>query len=136
MTCQPDGIVGPGGQGSGTDASGLYDRLLEISRFPDIGATAGVVGYRSTVASAETVVLSDLPATIDFTTRGPDPVSKVPSDAVGRTLWRIFVPAGSVSPGAIHRDDIATDDLGRRYKLNEPLWGSIDVQIEAELLRA
>ncbi len=130
MTCQPDGS----NQGSGLTADGLRQRTVTISREPALGT--GNVGYRGLQQSLETVIFSGLAASIQYVMRGPDPLSKVPSDRVGRGLWRVFIATGAVPTGAIHRDDICTDDLNRRYKLNEPFWGAINIQIEAELLGA
>lgn len=113
----------------------LYPRTVTISRAPTI-AGSGDIGYRAPSQAAEVVVLSDLQANIDIQARGPDPLAHVPTDAVGRLICRIYIPMQLVTPGAIHRGDTATDDLGRRYNCNEAHFGQIDVMIEAELLRA
>lgn len=113
----------------------MRPRLVTISREPQIAA--GNVGYRAMLQSQEVVVFTDIPASIQYVMRGPDPVAKVPSDRVGRGLWRAFLEGESIPTGSIHRDDIMTDDLGRRWKVNEPSWGSLNiVQLEAELLAA
>jgi len=111
----------------------IAGRTISISRIGDL--PTGDAGYRSGDRGSETVVLTGLACDIQFVTRGPDPAPKVPEDTVGRQLWRIFVLANAVAVNAIKRNDVATDDLGRRFKLNDMYWGAIDLVIEAELER-
>jgi hypothetical protein len=135
MPCQSDGVHGDGGQGSGLGTTGIYPRVVKITRIAPL-AVGGNVGYRSDARSNESVILTGAPASIDYVTRGPDPLAKVPGDTVGRGLWRIFMPSNVTTTGGVHLNDVATDDLGRRFKLNAPVWGGLDIQVEAELLRA
>lgn len=115
-------------------SSAIYLRTVSISRQSQLAT--GNVGYRSSNASLEVVLFSGLSANIMFQTRGPNPLADVPAGTVGRTIWFGFVPAASVPAGSVRHNDVLSDDLGRRFKMNEPEWGAIDVRIELELLRA
>jgi hypothetical protein len=111
----------------------LYPRTISVGRVTALRA-GGNQGYRSAAQTQETAVLTGLPANIRFRSDGPRPLPGVPADAVGRTMWRILLPGNAAAPGSIHKDDIATDDLGRRFKLMMPDWKSgMGIQIEAEL---
>lgn len=132
---QPDGIT-IGGQGSGLTATN-YPRTVSIKRISALTAN-GDQGYRSDVSSLEVSVtgMQQVPADIQWRGGGPNPLAKVPDDSVGRGMWRVLIPIGYASPGQIQSGDVAVDDLGRRFKLNEPYLGQIDLIFDSELLRA
>lgn len=133
MGSQPDGID-VGGQGSGLTVTN-YPRVITIKRVLPLTAN-GDQGYRSDVQSNETVMFTGIPCDIQWTGAGPSPLAKVPDDTVGRGMFVTIISITAISPGQILPGDIFVDDLGRRFKTNEPYFGAIDLNCYCERLRA
>jgi hypothetical protein len=113
----------------------FYNRQISISRIQP-AQTAGPSGYRAPLQAIEEQIFSGLQVNAREAGRGGQPLADVPADVVGRTMWRFVFPLGStIPPGAIRKDDIITDDLGRRFKALAPDWKSANgIQIMGELL--
>lgn len=113
----------------------FYQRTIQITRITPV-ETVGSQSYRSAEQWQEQIIITDLVVNIRQMTRGGPPLPDVPADVVGRGMWRIVFPLNApVTHYQVHKDDIATDDLGRRFKLMMPDWKSVGgIQIEAELL--
>lgn len=117
-------------------SSFFYQRVISVARIRP-ARTTGASGYRAPQQGLEEQIFSSLPVNIRMAGPGERPLADVPADVTGRTMWKFVFPFGAVPPGSIRKDDIATDDLGRRFKLMTPDWKSVGaIQAEAELLVA
>jgi len=118
------------------DPQALYDRTVTITR-PALATTSGDAGYLGLEEANETVIASNIPASIQFDRHGTRPDARVPSDAEGRTLWKIFLPVTPALPlGSLRQTDVVTDDQGLRYQIEAPYWTALGYDIRAELLTA
>jgi hypothetical protein len=111
----------------------VYPRTITISR-PEVQAGAGNQGYFGLSPGSETPVASDLPASIQEKKEGRNPDAGLPSDIAKRTMWRIFIPAGSAANGLIQDRDIVTDDSNVRYQVGAAYWNSLGYNLLAERL--
>lgn len=90
----------------------LYPRTITIKRTaPQTGV--GAAGYGGTVAADETVIVADLPASIQSTRIGRENKVGLPQD-VQQSIWRIFYKAAA---DLVRERDIVYDDLGRRFRI-------------------
>ena len=113
----------------------MYPRTIAITR-PNTAPTAGDAGYLGLQATAETAVVSNVTASIQFDSAGSAPLPNVPGDTVGRTLWKILIPASAgIANGTIQKNDVATDDLGQRYQISAPYWTPLGWTLRTELLK-
>lgn len=113
----------------------LFDRVVAIHK-PNVNAGAGDRGYSGVTKGNETVVLSDLPASIQLRSRGGEPDASVPADAYGRASWNISIPAcDGVADGMIVENMIAIDDLGRRFQIAGSEASPLGYNITADLLK-
>ncbi|MBV8697380.1 MAG: hypothetical protein JO052_05930, partial [Bradyrhizobium sp.] len=67
--------------------------------------------------------------------RGGEPDASIPADAYGRASFVIFVPASAVTEGEIAENDIAVDDLGKRYQIAAAEWTPLGYQLLTDLLK-
>lgn len=113
----------------------LYDRVVAIHA-PNVNSGAGDRGYAGVTKANETVVQTGLPATIQLRSRGGEPDASVPADAYGRASWNIFIPASAgVAAGVIIENQIAIDDLGRRFQIAGSESTPLGCNITADLLK-
>lgn len=84
----------------------------------------------------EQAIATGLPASIQHKSTGARPEAGLPADAANRTLWRVFIPLGGLTLGAVQRGDIVVDDLGQRYQVTAPYWNSLGHNLLAERLEA
>lgn len=113
----------------------IYPRTVSISR-PQTNETPGGQSYSGTTKAQESVILSDLPASIQFFSRLSMPLGKTPSDATDRAGWRILIPRSAAQNGQIAERDIVTDDLCKRYEVFGAYWNSLGHNLQCELLQA
>lgn len=112
----------------------IYPRTVAITR-PNVDVAPGyTLNYSGVLPSQETPVASGLPASIQLKKEKGRPNANLPADQEAKTLWSIFIPAGSAALGLIQNDDIATDDLGVRYQVLGPYWNSLGYALIAERL--
>ena len=115
------------------DPQSLFPRTVAINR-PAPEPRSGDVGDFSLSQTAETVIFSGLSASIQFASDGAAPAAGVPSDAVGRTLWKVLLQASStLPPGSIQQNDVVVDDAGLRYNIAAAYWSSLGFTLRAEL---
>lgn len=113
----------------------LWDRIVTIHK-PNVNSAAGDRGYAGLTKANETVVLSGLPASIQLRSRGGEPDASVPSDAYGRASWNVFIPiSAGVADGVIVENQIAIDDLGRRFQIAGCEAAPQGYNITADLLK-
>jgi hypothetical protein len=113
----------------------LYPRLVTITR-PQTSTTPGDQGYSGTQQANESVVLTGLLASIQFTSRLSTPLGGTPSDAIDRAGFRVLIPASAAANGSITERDVVVDDLGKRYQVTAAWWDSLGYNLQAELLEA
>lgn len=112
-------------------SSFLYPRTLTITRVSPLTA-GGNQGRRDASQSGEVAVLSGVPANIYDLKRAPKPPTDLPADAVWQEMCKILIPGSAAAPGAIQRNDIATDDQGQRYRIMTPnLKSGLGTQMQA-----
>lgn len=113
----------------------IYNRVIAIRR-PQTNETPGDQGYSGTQEANESVILSGLPASIQFAGAGGEPLGGTPSDASKRGNYRIMIPASAASIGSITERDIVVDDLGKRYEVFATWPDSLGYNLHTELLEA
>lgn len=113
----------------------IYPRTIAISR-PNTNDTPGDRGYSGVTKANETQIAAGLPASIQLDTKGGKPDGDVPSDAYGRSAYRIFIPQSAAALGLINERDIVTDDLGKRYQVVGDYWNSLGYNLACTLLEA
>jgi hypothetical protein len=112
----------------------VYPRTIAITR-PNVDVAPGYTPtYSGVLPSQETPIASGLPASIQLKKEKGRPDANLPADQDAKTLWSIFIPAGSAALGLIQNDDIVTDDLGVRYQVTGPYWNSLGYALIAERL--
>lgn len=110
-------------------ASFLYPRKIAIHR-PAGQPGSGRLPYGGQVAANETVVITDIPASIQERKEAGNNPTRLPSDTKVPTHW-IFVPRGKLANGTVKTGDIVIDDLGIRYQVASPYWDSLGYRMSA-----
>lgn len=114
----------------------IYPRTIAISR-PGAAPVAGDGGYSGLPQGSETTVATGIPASIQFSRSGSQPLAKVPSDVAGRaTPVDVLIPRNALTNGTVELRDIVTDDLGQRYQVIAPYWDSMGYALRVMLLEA
>lgn len=114
----------------------LFPRTISVSRQPPESGF-GALPPSGMHPNTETVVLSDLPASIQQSSTAGKPEANVPADRNSASAWRIFIPLYSApTPDLIKTNDIIVDDLGSRYQVIAPYWNSLGFNLLAERLEA
>ena len=112
----------------------LYPRTITVTR-PTTQTAVGTRGYSGLKSTNETSVVTGLPASIQWDSRGKTAEAGLPGDSTGRQQWRIYIPKGNAALGLINKDDIVTDDQGTRYQVTAPYWDSLGYSLIAETLK-
>jgi hypothetical protein len=112
----------------------VYPRIVTIHR-PNANNAPGDRGYSGLTKAAETVVASNLSASIQLRSRGGEPDASVPADAYGRASWNIFIPVAVIAIGTVTENDVIVDDLGKRYQVAGAEWSPLGYNITADLLK-
>jgi len=113
----------------------VYPRTISIRR-PNPLPSIGITAYAGVTEANESMVATNLPASIQQSRDTGRPLGGTPSDAPQRAQWRVFIPAGSVANGKIQTRDVVVDDLGNRYQVVDPYWNSLGYRLTVELLQA
>lgn len=114
-----------------------YPRTVTISR-PNVNDTPGDRGYSGVTKADETLILSGLSASIQLSRNSGKPDGGTPSDAYNRASFDINIPASDVAAdaiGTIKENDIATDDLGKRYQISAADWTPQGYNLSTDLLK-
>lgn len=116
----------------------LYPATVSVRR-PNVahGNNATSVGDQGFAGddsvTAETAVLSNIPANISFKSKDYRNPTDLPTDSRG-TIWLITIPVTSAARGTILVGDIIVDDLKARYRVAAPDWQILGYQLLAEML--
>jgi hypothetical protein len=105
----------------------IYPRTIQVSRANETTpAQVGNIGYNGvTGPTNETVIASDVCASIQLANDGVRNAVGLPSDAPSRPVWKLLIPASALALGTIRSADIITDDIGQRYVIQSPYWNSL-----------
>jgi hypothetical protein len=114
----------------------LYPRTIAITR-PNSELGPGDQGYLGeNTGDGDTVIATGIPASIQSSRERGTPLGKTPSDAETKSQWNIYIPLAAVAVGTIRDRDIATDDLGRKFKVTASDPTSLGYRLRCEMLEA
>ena len=125
----------------------LYPRRIEVHRLKSnagpTDAAVGLVGYSGAEQSTdpsnpagETVLFTDIPASIQAAQTGRKKDGALPGDAVFAPTWRIFTPKRSLARGSVRDRDIILDDEAYRYEVAQAYWNLLGYQLVCIRLEA
>jgi len=113
----------------------IYPRTIKVTRPGRQSGVGAREEYAADEASNETVVATDIPASIQArSTGGKNPVG-LPGDGAMQT-WRILTPKGALKFGQVKNLDIATDECGNRYQIVADYTNSLGCDFIANRLEA
>ena len=108
----------------------LYPRIIAVHR-PNGQTGIGAQPYAGRARAGETVVVSGLPASIQFRASAkPNPVG-LPTD-VEVANYKIF--CRQLDNGVVQKGDIIVDDLETRYQVLAPYWDSLGANLYVKQL--
>jgi hypothetical protein len=113
----------------------LYPRTIAIHR-PATATTVGAQGYSGETAAVESVIIVDIPASIQQAPSRGSPEGGLPADSPMTASWKIFIPKSAAALGLIQNRDVVIDDLGARYVVIANYWNSLGYRLFAQLLQA
>lgn len=101
----------------------MYPDRVSIRRMASV-LTIGGVGYIGQTRQTETIIFSNLPASVQtkFNAKNRVGDGKVAADAPGPAVWSILMPIVVAPEGAILDRDIVVDQLGNRYLVDANAW--------------
>jgi hypothetical protein len=111
----------------------IYPRRITISR-PNQDNTVGTIGYQGVLPSNETVLFTNIPASIQKKSGIKKPIAGLPADVTQGYAWNIFVWLSFLPKNAVKNNDIITDDLGSRYQVYANYWNSLGFNMTCERL--
>jgi hypothetical protein len=123
---------------------GVYPRTVSVLR-GTTGAepndTIGGIGYTGDVQVANVpngfvVLFTGLSAAIQIGAVGRTTKNALPSDAVTKPVWNIFIPASSIALYDIRDRDTIVDDEGYRYEVGANYWTGLGYQLSTIRLEA
>jgi hypothetical protein len=92
--------------------------------------------YGGVTETNETLIIANLPASIQATMAGAKNTSGVPAEGA-KTNWYVFIPAFACARGTIIQDDVVTDvDLGERYQVASNYYDSLGYRLGVEKMQA
>lgn len=112
----------------------IYSRTITISR-PNQNSSVGTLPYQGVLPSDETVLFTNIPASIQKKAGLKAPNAKLPSDVAQNYSWNIFVFVNYLPKDSIRNNDIVTDDGGNRYQVYANYWNSLGYNMTAERLQ-
>lgn len=112
----------------------LYPRTIKVTRPNDSAPAVGLRPYSGEVRTDESIIATNLPASIQQRRKSASAHGELPSDAP-KSDWAIFIPKRSAALGLITERDIVTDDLGKRYQVAAAYWDSLGYQLLVMLLQ-
>jgi hypothetical protein len=122
----------------------IYTSVIDVHRVKTVAGTndaIGLTGYSGaeqspTSAQGETVLFTDIPASIQSGTTGRKKDSSLPQDAVFAPTWFIFTPANAIAKGGVRDRDIIIDDDGYRYEVAQSQWDILGYKLSCIRLEA
>ena len=112
----------------------IYPRTITISR-PNQTTQVGTIGYQGVLPSDETILFTNIPASIQKKAGLRAPIAKLPADVTQNYSWNIFVWLKFLPKDSIKNNDIVTDDRGDRYQVYANYWNSLGYNMTAERLQ-
>lgn len=109
----------------------VYPRKITITR-PATNNGIGAVDYQGLDLQAETIVVSNISASIQQAQQTRKPDANLPADTARGTIWNIFFNQPN---GTVKDRDFITDDLGIRYQVLAAYWNSLGYKAECERLQ-
>lgn len=122
----------------------IYTSTIDVHRVKTVAGTTdaiGLTGYSGaeqsqTSAQGETVLFTDIPASIQSATMGRKKDAALPQDAVFAPSWIIFTPANALPKGGVRDRDILVDDGGYRYEVAQANWDILGYKLSCIRLEA
>ncbi len=111
----------------------VYPHTICITR-PNGETDVGAVRYGGVSPRKETLIASDISASIQMRSGGSRPSADLPADAAQRTFWKILIPLEALAEGVIKTRDICTDKRGQRYQVISPYWTALGYNLLVERL--
>jgi hypothetical protein len=111
-------------------ANFLYPRTISISR-PNPNTGIGAQPYGALQETNETTIATGIAAKIQIDRQGTKPVTALPGDAAGQSIWNIMFEAAN---GLVQDRDIITDDLSHRYQVISAYWGPMVTTCRCQIL--
>ena len=108
----------------------LYPRTISVYR-ATVTSAGGLQAYND--VSAQTLIASGIPATIDLKKEVGSQPAALPGDTSRRTYWNINFKGAL---GLVLDNDIIVDDLGQRYQVTGSYWTVLGYQVFAERMAA
>ncbi len=112
----------------------LYPRIVQLSR-PNAQSGVGIQPYQGLNKVNETILLSNIPASIQHKSELKIPFANLPGDTSGEDAYYIFIQLQYLSLGTVNNRDIFTDDLNNRYQVTANYWDSLGYRLKCELLQ-
>lgn len=101
----------------------LYPRTIRVERAAHQKEGVGKMAYGGVDitpnADALDLIVECVPCNIQSRSSGSVNPAGLPGDT-RLVQWFINIPRGKVADGVIQRNDLLTDDLGRRFKVQAP----------------
>lgn len=114
----------------------LYPRTVSVRRqLPPASAPGGAQVFGGSQPVAETVILSNICASISYDRVGRGDPAGLPTDP-RRANVMIILPLSAASQGQVQTDDIIVDDQGTRYQVYYADWQIVGYTLHTELLIA
>jgi hypothetical protein len=109
----------------------LYPRTISIRRQNVPAASSvGAQAFGGDQPASETVIASNVPASIQYDRVGRVTPSNLPA-TTGLPYMRILIPASALSLGAINKNDFVVDDIGQRYQVYQNTWTNFGYRLLA-----
>lgn len=115
----------------------LYPRTIKVERAAHQKDGVGKMGYGgvNTTPSADALdlIAEDVPCNIQSRSSGSVNPAGLPGDT-RLVQWFVNIPLGVVADGVIKRNDLVTDDKGRRFKVQAPYFHSLGWRLTVDTL--
>lgn len=95
----------------------LYPRTITVKRPAQTCGVGVIDGYVAQAPADETIVATEIPASIQAKAAGYRNPAGLPSDSRALTTWRVLTPHGLLADGLVQNRDVIVDDLGRRFQV-------------------
>lgn len=116
----------------------LYPRTVAVHRRAAQSGVGFQPAYAGADPTAETVIATGLPASVQVRREGQKAPTGLPGDGTKPT-WYVFIKRGAMkaaglNDGAIKNLDVIVDELGNRYQVIAPYFDSLGPRPTVELL--
>jgi hypothetical protein len=113
----------------------IFNRTVSIRRqVPQL--TVGALPFGGNAPVLETVIISNVPCSIQFDRIGQSNPANLPTDTKN-AMWLIIFAPSTVNTtgvlGTVTENDIVVDDLGKRYRVTSPDWQALGYTLHVML---